>query len=303
MDNHSKSVMKFVTMAILGRPNVGKSTLVNRLVGQKVAIVSDKPQTTRTRVLGVAHFPQAQVALLDTPGLHRPRHRLNKKMVQAALDTLYEADLVAVMVDGRLQPGPGDRFVIAQVADRWSSHKNLPPILLVNKIDLVAKPKILPVIKLYNQIGVWSDVIPLSAKTGLNIDPFVQAILKRVEDHEAVYSHEFVTDQSMRSFAAEIIREKVLDRTRAELPYGVAVKVEEFVEEGTRARISASLWVERQGQKAIVIGKGGAGIKAIGTAARLEMERAFEMKIFLELRVKVQKVWRDNDRLLSELGY
>jgi len=250
--------MKFGTMAILGRPNVGKSTLVNRLVRQKVAIVSDKPQTTRTRVLGVAHFPQAQVALLDTPGLHRPRHRLNKKMVQAAWDTLYEADLVAVMVDGRLRPGPGDRFVLDQVADRWPSHQSLP-LLLVNKIDLMAKPKVLPIIKAYSQMGTWSDIIPMSAKTGLNVDRLVEVILNRVRDHAEGYSNEFVTDQSMRSFAAEIIREKVLDRTRAELPYGVAVKVEEFIEQGNLARISAFIWVEKQGQKAIVIGKGGGG--------------------------------------------
>ena len=294
--------MKFGTMAILGRPNVGKSTLVNRLVRQKVAIVSDKPQTTRTRVLGVAHFPQAQVALLDTPGLHRPRHRLNKKMVQAAWDTLYEADLVAVMVDGRLRPGPGDRFVLEQVADRWPSHQSLP-LLLVNKIDLMAKPKVLPVIKAYSQMGTWSDIIPMSAKTGLNVDRLIEVILNRVRDHAEGYSNGFVTDQSMRNFAAEIIREKVLDRTRAELPYGVAVKVEEFIEQGNLARISAFIWVEKQGQKAIVIGKGGTVVKAIGTAARLEMEQAFEMKVFLELRVKVKEAWRDNDHLLAELGY
>ena len=294
--------MKFGTMAILGRPNVGKSTLVNRLVRQKVAIVSDKPQTTRTRILGVAHFPQAQVALLDTPGLHRPRQRINKKMVQAAWDTLYEADLVAVMVDGRLRPGPGDRFVLDQVADRWPSHQSLP-LLLVNKIDLMAKPKVLPIIKAYSQMGTWSDIIPMSAKTGLNVDRLVEVILNRVRDHAEGYSNEFVTDQSMRSFAAEIIREKVLDRTRAELPYGVAVKVEEFIEQGNLARISAFIWVEKQGQKAIVIGKGGTGVKAIGTAARLEMEQAFEMKVFLELRVKVKEAWRDNDHLLAELGY
>ncbi|MCH8039475.1 MAG: GTPase Era [Nitrospinae bacterium] len=294
--------MKFGTMAILGRPNVGKSTLVNRLVRQKVAIVSDKPQTTRTRILGVAHFPQAQVALLDTPGLHRPRHRLNKKMVQAAWDTLYEADLVAVMVDGRLRPGPGDRFVLEQVADRWPSHQSLP-LLLVNKIDLMAKPKVLPIIKAYSQMGTWSDIIPMSAKTGLNVDRLIEVILNRVGDHGEGYSNEFVTDQSMRNFAAEIIREKVLDRTRAELPYGVAVKVEEFIEQGNLARISAFIWVEKQGQKAIVIGKGGAGVKAIGTAARLEMEQVFEMKVFLELRVKVKEAWRDTDHLLAELGY
>jgi len=295
--------MKFGTMAIVGCPNVGKSTLVNTLVHQKIAIVSDKPQTTRSRILGVAHCPEGQLALLDTPGLHRPWHQLNKRMVQAVLDTLHDADLLAFMVDGRRMPGAGDREVIAQVFSSPDRSTSLPVFLLVNKIDLIHKPKVLPVIDAYRALGEWAEIVPLSAKTGLNVDRFRELVFARLEDQEGAYDDDFVTDQPLRRLAAEIVREKVLDQTKAELPYAVAVKIDEFQEQGRLFSIAASIVVEKSGQKAIVIGKAGARLKAIGTAARLDLEREMGVKVFLDLHVKVKEAWRDNERLLIELGY
>lgn len=295
--------MKSRTMAILGRPNVGKSTLLNALIKEKVAIVSDKPQTTRTRVLGVGHFTNAQFILIDTPGLHKPRHRLNKRMVQTALDTLHEADIVSVVVDGRVPPGPGDHWVIERVAAESRTRTDLLVFLLLNKVDLIRKSKLLPVIDAYRTLYPWTEVVPLSAKTGVNLDRLVSLMRARMPEREALYDDDFLTDQPMRQMAAEIVREKVLEQARAELPYAVAVRIEQFVEEGKLARIAASILVEREEQKAIVIGARGSRLKAIGTAARLQMEQLFGMKIFLELWVKVRASWRDDERLLIELGY
>jgi len=295
--------MKVGTLVILGCPNVGKSTLVNTLVHQKVAIVSDKPQTTRTRILGVVHAPDTQLALVDTPGLHRPWHRLNKRMVQTALECLHEADVIAIMVDGRRSPGPGDQFVIEQVASFLRENQDMPVFLLLNKVDLMAKPKMLPILQAFQGLLAWTEMIPISAKVGLNLDRFLQLAMNNLPDECERYDEEFVTDQTMRQLAAEIIREKVLEQTRAELPHAVAVQIDEFQEEGRLARIGATILVEKDGQKGIVIGKGGGRLKEIGTAARLEMEQAFDMKVFLELYVKVQGLWRNDDQLLVELGY
>ncbi len=295
--------MKFGTMAVVGCPNVGKSTLVNLLVNQKIAIVSDKPQTTRARILGVAHFPQGQLALLDTPGLHRPWHRLNTLMVRAALDAIHDADLLAVMVDGHNLPGPGDRFVVDQIFSMPERPQGLPVFLLVNKIDLIRKRHVLPVIEAYRALGEWTEIVPLSAQTGLNVDRLASLIFDRVVEQEEAFEESFVTDQSRRHLAAETIREKVIESTKAELPYAVAVKVDEFQEEGRVIKIAASIVVEKPGQKAIVIGKSGARLKTIGTAARMELAKALASRVFLALHVKVKKAWRDDDRLLAELGY
>lgn len=295
--------MKFGTMAIVGCPNVGKSTLVNTLVNQKIAIVSDTPQTTRSRILGVAHFPQGQLALLDTPGVHKPWHRLNKRMVQAALNTIDDADVVAVMVDGRNLPGTGDRFVVDQIFSLPQESAGFPIFLILNKIDIMNKRKLLPVIEAYRTLGEWTEIVPLSAKTGLNVDRLTSLVFAHVPEQEAAFGEDFVTDQSWRHLAAETIREKVIESTKAELPYAVAVKVEEFQEDGRLTKIAANIVVEKPGQKAIVIGKAGARLKAIGTASRLELEQALDGKVFLDLQVKVKEAWRDDDRLLVEFGY
>lgn len=293
--------MKSGTVAIIGRPNVGKSTLLNLLLKEKIAIVSDTPQTTRTRILGVAHLPDAQMVLLDTPGLHKPRHQLNKRMVQTALETMRGVDLLYVMVEATGSPGPGDRFVMEQVRAVVAS--GTPAFLLINKIDLVNKARILPLIEAYRTMLDWTEVVPLSAKTGLNVDLLVELTVKMLPEGPPLYGEDMITDQTMRTLAAEIIREKILQKTREEVPYAVAVEIDQFVEEGRLARISATVLVDKASQKAIIIGKGGERLKAIGTHARIEMERMFGMKVFLELWVKVREGWREDKRMLAELGY
>ncbi len=294
--------MKTGTVAIIGRPNVGKSTLLNTILKEKIAIVSDKPQTTRTRILGVAHLPDAQVVFLDTPGLHRPQHLLNKRMVRTALDTMQDADLLYVMVEATAPAGPGDRAAVEQVREAISQGGK-PAFLLINKVDLVNKVRILPLIESYRKMLDWTEVVPLSAKTGLNVDRLLELTVKVLLEGEALYQEDVMTDQSMRTLAAEIIREKILQKVREEVPYSVAVEIDRFVEEGKLARIDASVVVDKDSQKAIVIGRHGERLKAAGTYARIEMERLFGMKVFLQLWVKVRSGWREDEQLLTELGY
>ena len=294
--------MKTGTVAIIGRPNVGKSTLLNTILKEKIAIVSDKPQTTRTRILGVAHLPDAQVVFLDTPGLHRPQHLLNKRMVRTALDTMQDADLLYVMVEATAPAGPGDRAAVEQVREAISQGGK-PAFLLINKVDLVNKVRILPLIESYRKMLDWTEIVPLSAKTGLNVDRLLELTVKVLPEGEALYQEDVMTDQSMRTLAAEIIREKILQKAREEVPYSVAVEIDRFVEEGKLARIDASVVVDKDSQKAIVIGRHGERLKAAGTYARIEMERLFGMKVFLQLWVKVRSGWREDEQLLTELGY
>jgi GTP-binding protein Era len=294
--------MKTGTVTIVGRPNVGKSTLLNALLGEKIAIVSNKPQTTRTRILGVVHRPDAQILVLDTPGLHKPQYKLNSRMVRAAIETLGEADVVYVMVEAISTPGPGDRFVIEQV--REAAKDGGPKVfLLINKVDAVNKARVLPLIDAYRTMLDWAEVIPLSAATGINVDRLLELTVKLLPEGEAPYGEDFLTDQPMRTLAAELIREKILEQTREEVPYSVAVTIDRFEEEKKLARIAASVWVEKDSQKAIVVGKGGQRLKEVGTAARLDMERLFGMKVFLELWVKVREGWREDEQALTELGY
>lgn len=294
--------MKFGTVVIVGRSNVGKSTLLNRLLKEKIAIVSEKPQTTRTRILGVVHVPGAQVAFLDTPGIHRPEHLLNRRMVRTTLETLEEADLLFVLMDATSLPGPGDLSVLEHV--KAAVQKQAGPVILVlNKIDLVNKMKLLPVIDTYARLYPWTEVVPVSAETGANVDRLLDVTVAHLPVGDAAYDEDTITDQSMRTLAAEMIREKLLRQTYEEVPHSIAVEIDQFVEEGKKARISASVLVERESHKAIVIGKHGERLKAVGTEARIEMERIFGMKVFLELWVKVREAWREDEHALSELGY
>lgn len=294
--------MKTGTVAIVGRPNVGKSTLLNALLQEKIAIVSDKPQTTRTRILGVVHRPGAQIAFLDTPGLHKPQHRLNRRMVRTTMDCMKEADLFYVMVDATARPGPGDRFAIDQVSEAQGGGRR-PAFLLINKVDAVNKTRLLPLIDAYRGMLDWNEIIPLSAMDGTNLDRLLDLTVPLLPEGETLYDDDMLTDQPMRQLAAEIVREKILRQTRDEVPYAVAVEVTSFVEEGKLARVQASILVERESQKAIVIGKQGERLKTVGTEARLEMERLFGMKVFLELWVKVKAAWREDEQALVELGY
>ncbi|TKS60103.1 MAG: GTPase Era [Nitrospira sp.] len=294
--------MKFGTVAIIGRSNVGKSTLLNRLLGEKIAIVSDKPQTTRTRILGVAHVPGAQIAFLDTPGLHKPEHLLNRRMVRTTVETLEEADLLYMLMDATSLPGPGDLAAIKHMKEALAKRPR-PVILVVTKVDLVNKQKLLPVLESYAKLFAWTDVVPVSAQVDDNIDRLLAVTVPYLEEGDGAYGDDVVTDQSMRTLAAEMIREKVLQATEQEVPYSVAVEIEEFVEEGKLARIRATILVERETQKGILIGKQGVRLKSISTQARLDMERLFGMKVFLEVWVKVKEAWREDEQVLVELGY
>lgn len=294
--------MKSGTIAIVGRPNVGKSTLLNAVVQEKIAIVSEKPQTTRSRLLGVAHRHDAQLIFLDTPGLHKPYHQLNRRMVWTALETLHEADLLYLMMDATSAPGPSDRFVIERVRAMLGS-RDLPLFLLINKVDLVSKSKLLPIIDAYRTMVQWTEVVPVSAKAGSNLERLLALTVRELPEGEAPFEEDTLTDQPMRVFAGEIIREHILACTHAEIPYAVAVKIDQFLEENGLARIMASILVERDSQKAILIGKGGGQLKRIGTAARVEMERLFDMKVYLDLWVRVHPSWREDERTLVDLGY
>lgn len=294
--------MKFGTVAIIGRSNVGKSTLLNRLLGEKIAIVSDKPQTTRTRILGVVHVPGGQIAFLDTPGLHKPEHLLNRRMIRTVVETIEEADLLYMLMDATSRPGPGDLSAIRHIREALAK-KPCPVILVLTKIDLVNKQKLLPVIDSYTRLFAWTEVVPVSAQSNDNIGRLLDVTVRYLEEVDAAYGDDMVTDQTMRTLAAEMIREKLLRATQEEVPYSTAVEIEEFVEEGKLAKIRATIVVERETQKGIVIGKQGARLKSIGTEARRDMERLFDMKVFLELWVKVKEAWREDEQALAELGY
>jgi GTPase len=292
--------MKCGFVSFIGRPNAGKSTLVNRIIGSKIAIVSDKPQTTRTRILGVKNYPDAQLILLDTPGIHRPLHRMNVRMVDAALDTIREVDVLSLVVDVTEPPGKGDRFVVDLVKDA-----KVPVFLILNKVDLVRKPLLLPIIDRYRSAADFAEIVPVSAATGENVDRLERAIVDRLPAGERLYPDDFITDRPERFFAAEIVREKLLQFTRDEIPFSSAVVVDRFeeaTEETSLMRLYCTIVVERESQKPIVVGKGGAMVKRIGIAAREELERFFEARVYLDLHVRVKSEWREDDRVLAELG-
>ena len=292
--------MKFGFVSLVGRPNVGKSTLLNRLVGSKLAIVSDKPQTTRTRILGVRTLPSAQVVFLDTPGIHRPLHRMNVRMVDAALGTFREVDLLVLVMDAADRVGKGDRYVLDLVKQAPG-----PVFLVLNKIDLIKKTRLLPLIDQLWQEGSFKEIVPVSARTGENVASLEQAILDALPAGEPLYPEDYLTDRPERFFAAEIVREKLLEATRAEIPFASAVVVDAFEEpatEGGTVRLHCTIVVDRESQKGIVVGKGGEMVKRIGTGARLELERFFGAHVFLDLRVRVKADWRDNDLVLETIG-
>jgi GTP-binding protein Era len=284
-------------VAIVGRPNVGKSTLVNQIVGQKVAIVSDKPQTTRNRILAVVNRPQGQVVLFDTPGIHKPMHRMNERMVDSAVRSIGQVDIALWVVDVTESFGPGDRHVRDLL--KQSGRK---VVLALNKIDAIPKPKILAVIEQYRHLLDFADVVPVSALTGDNVDVLVSRLLAHLPEGPPLYPADFLTDLPERFFVAEMVREKILRMTRDELPYSTGVVVDSFQESPEIVRIEASIFVERDTQKAIVIGKGGSMLKAIGTAARHDIEAFLEAKVFLGLFVKVREKWREDANTLEEMG-
>jgi GTPase len=284
-------------VSVVGRPNVGKSTLVNSLVGQKVAIVSDKPQTTRNRILAVVNKPEGQIVLFDTPGIHKPMHRMNRRMVDAAVKSLSQVELAVWVIDVTEPYGPGDRYV-REVLKK----SGRPVILAINKIDRVPRPKILAAIDQYRNMLDFTEVVPISARDGENVDRLASLLLAHLPEGERLYPEDFLTDLPERFLVSEMIREQILRLTREEIPYSTGVVVESFKEEEGLVRIEASIFVERQSQKGIVIGAGGSMLKSVGTAARRQIEEFLGTKIFLGLFVKVRERWREDSAILDEMG-
>ena len=288
--------------SLIGRPNAGKSTLLNQLVGTKLAIVSDKPQTTRNRIVGVRNVSGAasgQVVFVDTPGIHRPLHRMNVRMVDVALESIRGVEVLVVVLDAAVDTGAGDRYVL-KLIERVS----VPVVAVLNKIDLIAKTRLLPVIDWYRQQREFAAIVPISALTGDGCDQLLSTVLDLLPEGEPLYPDDYLTDQPERVLVAEAVREKVLRHTHAELPFSTAVVVDRFEEAGEGGLIRAwcSIVVDRASQKAIVIGRAGARIKQIGTEARADLERFFAARMYLDLHVRVRSGWREDERMLDEIG-
>ncbi len=286
-------------VALVGRPNAGKSTLLNLLVGQKIAAVSDKPQTTRFKIRGVITRPDGQIALVDTPGVHRPGYTMNRRMMASVQDALLQVDLVALIRDASVNTGNGDRFVLELIQ---KSEK--PALLLLNKIDkLQEKSALLPLIDWYKDQYDWREVIPISALKGDMTDALLVEMIKNLPEGEPLFKEDELTDQSLRTMVAEIVREKLLHVTAEEIPYVTAVVTERFEEvRPDFARIYCAIYVERSSQKQIIIGKGASRLKEIGIQARHEIENLLGHRCHLQLFVKVEDQWRDKEHLLDEMG-
>lgn len=296
---------RFGVIALVGRPNAGKSTLLNRILGTKVSIVSEKPQTTRNRIVGILNDERGQIAFLDTPGIHRPLHKLNVRMMDHVRSSLSEADVISLILDATEPFGKGDQFVVDLLRNEREANPSAKRFVLLNKIDLLKKHKLLPLMEQYHQFGIFDAIIPISAATGEGIEELIELLFKTVNPGEALYPREDYTTQPERFFAAEIVREKVLRHTSDELPYTTAVNVERFEEDEEKNLITiyATIYVERDSQKSIVIGKQGAMIKRIGTEARHELESILGAKVFLDLHVAVHEGWREDVRFLGELEW
>ena len=286
-------------VALIGRPNAGKSTLLNRLVGEKIAAVSNKPQTTRHQIRGVITRPEGQIVLVDTPGVHQPGHLLNRRMMAAVHDALEGVDLVCLIRDASSPTGNGDRFVLGLVKESAK-----PAILLLNKTDrLEDKRGLLPLIEWYSREHAWRAVVPLSARTGDQLEDLVKEFVANLPAGEAVFEEDELTDQPLRVLVAEMVREKILRVTGEEIPYVTAVVTERYEEVSEElTRIYCAVYVERPSQKSIVIGRGGARLKRVGTEARRDIERLVGHRVYLELFVKVEEDWRDSPRALGEMG-
>ena len=285
----------FVT--VVGRPNVGKSTLVNRLVGQKVAIISDKPQTTRNRILAVLTRPLAQLVLFDTPGIHKPMHEMNRRMVATAVKSIGQGDVVLWVNEVQVPPGPGDAFI-----QRLLARSGLPVVLVLNKIDKLERPRILPALETWSRFGRFDEIVPVSALKGDNVDRLESVLTSRLPEGEPLYPEDFLTDLPERFFVAEMVRERILYHTREEIPYVTGVVIESFKEDEGLVRIHAAILVERENQKGILIGRGGSMLKTVGSEARQQIEAFLGTKVFLGLFVKVREKWRENEGILGEMG-
>ncbi|WP_454192123.1 GTPase Era [Paenibacillus sp. Marseille-Q7038] len=295
----SKKEFKSGFVAIIGRPNVGKSTLMNQVIGQKIAIMSDKPQTTRNKIHGVYTADNMQIVFLDTPGIHKRQSKLGDFMNMTALNTLREVEAVLFLVDAAEGMGGGDRFIAEQLKD-----VKTPVILVLNKIDQIEPEALLPLIEQYRKLHEFAEIVPISAKHGNNVNTLLDQVKKYLPVGPQYYPEDQITDHPEQFVIAELVREKILHMTREEVPHSIAVTIEEMrAQENGTVYVSAVIYVERDSQKGIIIGKQGALLKEVGKRARHDIERLLGSKIFLELWVKVKKDWRNQDRVLRDLGF
>ena len=286
-------------VALIGRPNAGKSTLLNHLVGEKIAAVSNKPQTTRHKIKGIVTLENGQIVFVDTPGVHKPGYLLNRRMMAAVHDAILSVDVVVLMRDASVSTGNGDRFVLDLV-----KQSEKPAVLVLNKIDKIRdKKELLPLIEFYSREYDFAEIVPVSALKGEAIDNLLKQITKHLPEAEAIFGEDEMTDQSMRTLVSEMVREKILQTTGDEIPYVTAVVTETYDESDAAAtRIQCAIYVERSSQKGIIIGKGGIKLKKIGTEARVDIENLLGRKVFLQLFVKVVEDWRNRPQDLDEIG-
>lgn len=287
-------------IALVGRPNVGKSTLMNKMVGRKLAIMSDKPQTTRNKITAILTMDTAQLIFIDTPGIHKPKHKLGEYMVGVAQNVLREVDVVLFLVEaGETEVGPGDRYIIEQLMQTKT-----PVILVINKIDMVEPGVLLPLIEMYRQTMDFHDIIPVSALEGQNLEELVAVITGLLPNGPKYYPDDMITDQPEQAIIKEIIREKVLHLTREEIPHAIAVEVEEIrPRKNELVYVRAVIFTEKESQKGIIVGKKGQMLKKIGELAREDIENLLGSKVYLDLWAKVRKDWRNTDRYLRDFGY
>ncbi len=292
--------MKSGFVTIIGRPNVGKSTLLNQILGQKIVITTDKAQTTRKRIKGIYTTKEGQIVFVDTPGVHKPLNKLGEFLLDEAKISIPDADLILFLVDGSEPAGKGDKWIAQNLLET-----EVPVIIVMNKVDKVKKPeKVEENLISYKTLFEKNlPIVRVSAKTGRNIDTLISNIFKKLPEGELLYPEDVVTEETMRSVAEEVIREKILLNTSDEIPHSVAVKIEKYQETDEIDRIYANIFCETKSQKGILIGKGGAMLKKIGTEARLELEKIVEKKVFLGLEVKVEKDWRKKEKSLKNFGY
>ena len=297
--------MKTGFVSIIGRPNVGKSTLLNSILGEKIAITTDKPQTTRNAIRGIyTHYADddigedVQIVFIDTPGIHRPRTKLGEYMTEAATGTFREVDAIILIVDEELSKGPGDRYIVDMLDEVTT-----PKILVINKIDKLEPDVFEKIYREYDELSIFESIIGVSAKEGKNVEQLIKAVIEFMEEGPMYFPDDMITENPERFVVSEIIREKILMYMQDEVPHGVAVSIEQFREEKDITRISAVIYCERKSHKGMIIGKGGRKLKGIGKSARKEIEALLGTKVFLELWVKVKENWRDSDLALADLGY
>lgn len=295
-----EQVFKSGFVTIVGRPNVGKSTLMNHIIGEKVAIMSNKPQTTRNKIQTIHTTNEGQIVFIDTPGIHKPQSKLGEYMVKTAENTLNEVDAVLLLVEPDEVIGRGDRYIIEQLES-----VKTPVILVINKIDTIEKENLLPIIENFKKLYDFAEIVPISAYKGENVEPLLKSLYSYMEEGPMYFPGDMITDQPERQIMAEFIREKALHSLQQEIPHGIAVVIEKMKEDEKKniMHINAVIVCERDSHKRIIIGKGGSMLKRIGTLARRDMERLLGTKVYLEIWVKIKKDWRDSDYLLRNFGY